>query len=356
VLARSVCVCDLGSMTLFQPMLLATLLVHALAAWKPTCNGEFQCSSLSSPDFALWKSVDDNGIRECLYGHTEATRGGIDGQCERPCSGVRTAPCRCQTAAEAQLKNSKAATFNMWVSVSITLFAVIATCCVCQCLASLDAKVHGEDICEGGESEVREDVVDMEAASDVNAEHVPTPLCFGGDLDVVMTPSTSSSNHVVGASGPRDGTSVSTSVPSSESTSSIRKKLQGWSRVVEGSAVGVFNKYKLVNWFFPCLLAGGLAYGVHVGLAHFEDGSYYHQLSEVMKIVAVACGISAFLLVIRASIADTFCLCFGRMLTSALMILLVVGMASLAWSAKQLSETSQTYFACEARQCIFGLC
>jgi len=335
----------------------ATVVMQAAAAWNPTCTGEFQCSSLSSPDFSLWKTFDGKSVRECRYGHTEVTENFGDEQCQRPCSGTRTAPCRCQTASEAKLKNSKNATFNLWVSVAITLFALIATCCVCQGLASLNAKVHEEPEFLESEPQAARVVSDIESGSEVFfAEHLPEPPCFAGDVDVVLTPSTSTSDHVAHEQGNTNDVSTSASASLSESIPPMRRKLQDLTREVTGTAVGAFNKYKLVNWFFPCLLAGGLAYGVHIGLAHFEDGTYYHQVSEIMKIVAVASVTSAVLLVIRAGIADTICLCFGRMMTSALMILLVVGLVGVAWSSKQLSQTSQAYYACEARHCIFGLC
>jgi len=334
----------------------ATLVIKAAAAWNPTCTGQFECSSLSSPDFSLWKTFDGQSVRECRYGHTEVTNNFGDEQCQRPCSGTRTAPCRCQTASEAKLKNSKHATFNLWVSVAITLFALIATCCVCQGLSGLDAKVHEEPEFLESEPQAAAGASDIESGSEVFAEHPPEPPCFAGDVDVVVTPSTSTSDHVAHVQGNANDASASASASLSESIPPLRRKLQDLTSEATGRAVGVFNKYKLVNWFFPCLLAGALAYGVHVGLAHFEEGSYYQQVSEVMKIVAVACVTSAVLLVIRAGIADTICLCFGRMMTSALVVLLVVGLVGVAWSSKQLSQISQNYYACEARHCIFGLC
>lgn len=360
----------------------ASLLVGAAeASWNPTCTGEFKCSSLSSPDFSLWKSFQPHGVRECLYGHTEVTTT-TGAQCERPCSGTRTAPCRCQTASEAKLNNSKHATFNLWVSVGLTLFAVIATCCLCQGLSGLDAKVHDEDeqpgpLGDGAEQPTQAGAVDIEAplpSADMDSTFsssspedvgVVEPrgapaACFGGDTDPVSTPSTSTSDSVVRVQGSRDiplSATASASEPSSHSAdASVRAMLRSYGRDAGSAVDSALSKYKLLNWFFPCILAGALAYGCHVVLSDSPDGSFYGQLSDVMRVAAVSCVTSALLLVIRAAVADSMCLCFGRMFAAFLMILLVAGLVGVAWSAKSLTVTSETYFACEARHCIFGLC
>ena len=126
---------------------------------------------------------------------------------------------------------------------------------------------HDQESPEGIDSHLPMDVNDMEAASGVDSEEPSMLGCFAGDTDLVPTPSTRTSDHVIRVQGSGDVASTMTSATSSESISWIGGWLRGNSRAVKVSSEGTSSKYKLVNWFFHCLLAGALAYGVHLGLA-----------------------------------------------------------------------------------------
>lgn len=327
-------------------------------------DGRFECSSVTSDRPDLWSQSFNNGSVACKYGHTE-----VDGLCEHPADGVRSAPCRCQTKEEAKYLITQGAQMSLWISMSAFLIGGCCSWCTCKGVGHLQWKINHWH------------------ASSTDSERMPSAGAGGSDGRGVPAAAAGAVTLEEGVAAPEDdqppaALGEAQQQLQNEARGEAEAEAGGEPAVVsavndEAPALGlnaggalrqldvrtrrIYNenlaKFHCLRWFFPLIFAGSAAIGAYFlfkGMEHPDN--FYKHLGDTLGIVGLVCTAFALCFVMRAAIADSMLICVGRMCGTVCCVFPVMGVAGIVWSVRQMVDADEEYHDCQVRRCLWAVC
>mmetsp|Transcript_98103 Transcript_98103/g.245885 ORF Transcript_98103/g.245885 Transcript_98103/m.245885 type:complete len:332 (+) Transcript_98103:64-1059(+) len=321
-------------------LLAAGLLKVSYGGWNPTCTGDFACSSVTSDDLELIDSFLGGDEVTCRFGHIE-----IDGACEWACEGTRTAPCRCQSQAEAEESLTDGAQLSLYVSISITVPGLCSSLCMLCIVSRLQVAMSRRRTLQHADGH---EAPSLAAETSVDVED-GRPTDSGPADPEAEAAEPQGDNRA--APLPPPAPSPPLALTRSSGPSAFERVLERSERV----AFAHPQKAKLLRWFFPLLGLGFAAWGAYELLSPLE-GQFYDHLGTFLGIVGIAAAaVSLIILVFVAADSNPF-LCIARMIAVAYFLLPLLGLAGIVWSLVRMQDPHGKYHACEMQHCIFGLC
>lgn len=298
-------------------LLAVSLGPRAVEGRLASCNGAFQCSSMTSsdPDLIL---EGTNASVACKYGHTE-----IGGNCRRGCDGIRSAPCTCQTQKEAEAGIQQDARTSLIASV---LMILLGCCCICGSSRKLfKMKVPDETGPQDRSGAAATEQQDLETTAEMPPFQMPAAAAEGDSGTAGATAE---------ASGPQ------------------RRSLVD---MASGSAgrIAQDHPYKfrlarfIVNIGILALMIWG-AYQLAVFEGHLYDtyGSFIGAVAVFMFALSLVSIIVLHLANRRCCSKDDPLACVSEAAGMVIMLVPFIGIVGLVWSVHRLLYPGGFYHAC----------
>jgi len=340
--------------------LVVSSLADVVASATNQCNGDFECSDFDySQESPLWSWTS----KSCRYGHTE-----VNGNCESPCQGTRTAPCRCMTEEEAEAAvTDSAQTAMTWSAIACVASAAFVGFSLYKARMSrgeAQEQESAESADQTNETDAQEANDPTNQTNETYAQEANNPA--NQTIEAWAQQANEPANQTYQTYAQQGQQGANNAVVYGKSDNSILSRSRSRLEVIDARLMSSGSRGKVATMMLisPLIILAVLCYGLFNALT--SERGWDSTLSDFMSVIAASLvaawflfrlglyaaqhGLSTLLRVLSFSSENPIGpLIFAARFTSGLCALApLLAAAAFLWSYNRTSNPEGVYWACDA--------